>query len=149
MKVIIQRVKKASCEVDDELINEINQGLLIFVGFENGDELTDIDKLVDKISRLRIFEDEKGKINLNVSDVDGEILSISQFTLAANCRKGNRPSFDHALKPMQAKEYYDYFNQALEKYIVVVKPGIFGADMQISLINDGPFTIVLDSKEFR
>lgn len=149
MKVVIQRVKKASCEVDGELINKINQGLLIFVGFENGDELTDIDKLVDKISRLRIFEDEKGKINLNISDVDGEILSISQFTLAANCRKGNRPSFDHALKPTQAKEYYDYFNHALEKYIEVVKPGVFGADMQISLINDGPFTIELNSEEFK
>lgn len=145
MKIVIQRVLSASVEIENKLFNQIDKGLLVFVGFTIGDDLLVINKMIDKLINLRIFEDDNRKMNLSLLDVKGEILSISQFTLYANCQKGRRPSFDEAAKPEFAKPLYDLFNVKLKEK-VVVKSGVFGADMKISLINDGPVTIILDSK---
>ncbi len=147
MKAIIQRVKEASVKVDGELIASIDVGLLILLGVADGDEKEDLDYLVKKISGLRIFPDEKASMNSNISQVGGQVLSISQFTLLANTKKGNRPSFIGAAAPDQAKEMYLKFNKELGEVLgLTVKEGIFGADMQVSLINDGPVSIILDSK---
>ena len=147
MKAVIQRVKHSSVTVDGELISKINNGFMILLGVMEGDTEEDANKLVKKIPNLRIFEDENEKLNLSLMDIKGEILSISQFTLYANCKKGRRPSFLDAAKPEISKPLYEYFNQALENAGVHTETGIFGAMMKVSLINDGPTTIILDSKE--
>jgi D-tyrosyl-tRNA(Tyr) deacylase len=146
MRVLIQRVKHASCTVDGQVTGEIRYGLLAFVGFCESDTVQIIDKMVQKMTKLRIFEDADGKMNRSVLDEEGSVLSISQFTLYASCKKGNRPSFTQAAKAEQAARMYDLFNEALAK-ILPVGTGIFGADMKIELLNDGPVTIWLDSEE--
>lgn len=144
MRVIIQRVKRASCTVDNIITGEIKQGYLIFVGFTNTDDLSKLDKAIKKIINLRIFTDEAGKMNLNILQVKGQILSISQFTLYANTSEGNRPSFIEALKPDLASKLYAEFNRRLQLNNIDIKTGVFGAHMEISLINDGPVTLTLE-----
>lgn len=147
MKALIQRVDRAEVTVDSEIISSIGKGILVFLGIKKGDTEKDIDYLVKKISQLRIFEDEKGKINLSLQDVKGEILVVSQFTLCADCRRGNRPSFDMAERPEIAKSLYEQFVAKIRELGISVSTGIFGASMKISLINNGPVTIMLESKE--
>lgn len=147
MKFVIQRVLEAKCQVDGNTTGEIKQGFCVFIGVSEEDTKEIADKMIKKLIGMRIFSDENDKINLSLKDVDGGLLLISQFTLYANCRKGNRPSFTEAGKPDLANELYEYIIQECKKEIPVVESGIFGADMKISLINDGPFTIVLDSKD--
>ena len=148
MKILLQRVKRASCKVEGNITGEIKQGLLLFVGFKEGDNNVVIEQMVKKCIELRIFSDENGKMNKSLLDVNGEVLSISQFTLYANCLKGRRPSFDQSENPISAKAHYEYFNKYINNiYSIDVKEGIFGADMEIELINDGPVTIMLDSDE--
>lgn len=144
MKIVLQRVKNASVTVDGELISEIGVGYLILIGVSDTDTKADAERLARKISALRIFEDENGKINRDINDVDGSALVVSQFTLYADCRKGNRPSFVNAGKPDFANEMYLYFADELRKYINDVKTGVFGADMKVLLLNDGPFTLTLE-----
>lgn len=147
MRVILQRAKEANVQIDGEIHGAIDKGYMILVGFNAEDNHQIIDKLVDKIIHLRVFEDENKKMNRSLLDVDGAILSISQFTLYADCRKGRRPSFIDAAKPDISSPLYDYFNEALRNKGIHVETGIFGADMKVSLVNDGPVTIVLDSDE--
>ncbi|MBE7011793.1 MAG: D-tyrosyl-tRNA(Tyr) deacylase [Ruminococcaceae bacterium] len=147
MKAVIQRVKNASVEVDGKTVGEIGQGLLVFLGVGQEDNEKIAEKIVDKIYGMRIFEDENEKTNLSSSDIGAEILVISQFTLCANCRKGNRPSFIEAAPPDKANELYEYVVSLFKERFKKTETGIFGADMKVSLLNDGPFTIVLDSKE--
>lgn len=147
MKVVLQRVRCASVRVDEAVVGEINQGFLLLVGITQSDTLDVVKKMAKKCSELRIFEDEQERMNLSLSDVGGSILSISQFTLYADCRKGRRPGFDRAAKGDVAKPLYEAFNQELETLGYQVETGVFGADMKVSLLNDGPVTIVLDSKE--
>ena len=147
MKFVIQRVTNASCRVDDQITGQINRGFLVFIGVSDEDTTEIADKMTKKLLGLRIFEDENGKTNLALKDVDGELLLISQFTLYADCKKGNRPSFIRAGKPDAAEEMYQYIIKKCKEEIPVVACGIFGADMKISLLNDGPFTIILDSDE--
>lgn len=147
MKILIQCVNNATVKVDNKLVNEISRGYLLFVSFTTSDTVNIISKMVAKISKLRLFADDSGKTNLSLKDINGEILSISQFTLYASLTKGNRPSFVDALEPIKAKKYYDLFNEELIKLGFKVKTGIFGADMKVSLVNDGPFTVMLDSEE--
>ncbi len=147
MKAVIQRVTKASLDVDKKRISEIGTGLLVFLGIGKGDLDEDRDYLIKKISNMRIFEDENEKMNFSVMDIDGEILCVSQFTLYASTKKGNRPSFDNACPPQEAKKIYDDFCNALSLAVSKeIKKGIFGADMKINALNDGPVTIVIDSK---
>ena len=146
MKLIVQRVSEASCTVDNHITGKIGKGFMVLVGFGLMDDEQIIEKMAVKLSKLRIFEDEDGKINRSIFDVDGKILSISQFTLYADCRKGNRPSFTDALGGEKAKAFYSYFNECLRKLGIETEEGIFGADMKIALLNDGPVTIVLDSE---
>lgn len=146
MKIILQRVKRASVTIDGQLHNAIKQGLLLLVGVGPEDGQEDLAYAVRKIVNMRIFSDSEGKMNLSVKDVAGEILSISQFTLFADTKKGNRPAFTGAAKPDVASQLYDRFNALLAQE-VPVKTGLFGADMQIELVNDGPVTIVLDTRE--
>ena len=141
---VIQRVKKASVTIDNKLYSEIKQGILVLFGVEKGDEKTKADKIADKISKLRIFEDENGKMNKSIMDISGEILVVSQFTLAGNCSKGTRPSFDNAEVPNKANEMYEYFISKLKEKKLPVKTGIFGAMMDVELINDGPVTFILN-----
>ena len=145
MKVVIQRVKEAQVTIDDELVGDISQGLLLLVGVGPDDEQEDLDYSVRKITNMRIFSDDMGKINLSVQDIKGSILSVSQFTLFADTKKGNRPAFTGAAKPDKAEKMYLDFNEALAQF-VPVETGVFGADMQVSLVNDGPVTIILDTK---
>lgn len=145
MKIVIQRVSEASVSVDGELISKIGNGLLAFLGIMENDTELDADKLVKKLVNLRIFSDNDGKANLSLLDVEGELLVISQFTLCADTRKGNRPSFTLAEKPERAERLYQYFITSSKKYLYDVFGGVFGADMKISLVNDGPFTIILES----
>lgn len=145
MRVIIQRCKKGSVTIDNKVYNEIDKGFVILVGFTEGDDNTDIDYLVKKIINLRVFDDEEGIMNKSILDVKGSILSISQFTLYANTKKGNRPSYIDALKGELATKLYDEFNSKLSEFLEV-KTGIFGADMLINILNDGPVTISIDSK---
>ena len=147
MKVVVQRVTDANCKVDGKITGQINIGYMLLVGFGLSDDKQVAEKMAEKISKLRIFEDEEGKINKSIFDVNGKILSISQFTLYADCKKGNRPSFTNALGGDRAVELYKYFNECLRKLNLEVQEGIFGADMKISLLNDGPVTIILDSEE--
>jgi len=146
MRVVVQRVKEASCVIDGLLYSEISNGFLLLVGFTNGDSEKEVKYIAKKIAGLRVFEDENGKMNLNLKSVKGSILSISQFTLYADTRYGNRPSFTDALNPIDASKLYDLFNLELKKYDINVKTGVFGADMKISLLNDGPVTIIFDEK---
>ncbi len=147
MKVVIQRVRKASVSVDSVIKGEISNGLLLLVGVTHEDTIEDINYLVNKVVNMRIFEDYEGKMNKSLKDNDYSILSISQFTLYAKTRKGNRPSFTDAASPDHALDLYNKFNEELNKSGVDVKTGVFGAHMEISLINDGPVTIVIDSNE--
>ena len=144
MRVVIQRVNRAQVTIDNEVVGKIKRGFLLLVGLREGDELDQVKKAADKIAKMRIFEDENGKTNLSLKDVNGEILSVSQFTLLANTKKGNRPSFVEAMRPPKSKELWEDFNQELENKGFHVETGEFGADMQVSLENDGSFTIVLD-----
>jgi D-tyrosyl-tRNA(Tyr) deacylase len=146
MKVVVQRSKKSSVSVDGKLINSIESGLCILVGINVEDTLEDADKLVNKVLNLRIFDDEEGIMNKSILDVGGEILSISQFTLQADTRKGNRPSYINAMKGEDAKKIYEYFNSKLNEKIPTY-PGVFGAEMLVSIENDGPITIIIDTKE--
>lgn len=147
MKVVMQRVKHASVTIDEKVYSNISEGLLLLVGIEDNDTDEIMEKMAKKCVELRIFEDEAGKMNLGLNDVNGSILSISQFTLYADCKKGRRPSFTKAGKPDFSSVMYDKFNEMLRSYDVEVKTGIFGADMKVELLNDGPVTIILDSKE--
>ena len=144
MKLVVQRVKSTRLEVDGRLISEIGKGLAVYVGVGVGDVEAEADRLAEKLVKLRIFEDENGKMNLSVKDVGGEILSISQFTLYADVSHGNRPGFSGAERPDRAKELYEYFSDKVATLGVPVKKGIFGADMQILQHNDGPVTIIYD-----
>lgn len=146
MRAVIQRTTKASVSVDEELTGEIAKGFVVLLGVEEGDTHEDVEYLARKIANMRIFEDENEKMNRSLKDVDGEILSISQFTLHAETKKGNRPSFTGAAGPDKAEDLYNQFNAQLEKLGVSVKTGRFGAHMVVSLINDGPVTITMDTK---
>lgn len=148
MKFLIQRVKQADVEVDEKIIGSIQKGYLVFIGIGEGDTPEIADKMIQKLFGLRIFEDENGKTNLDLHAVNGELLLISQFTLYADCKKGNRPSFIHAAKPDVAEKLYDYICQKCSQSVDIVETGSFGADMKVSLLNDGPFTILLDSTDF-
>lgn len=147
MKFVIQRVTEASCTVDNEITGQIGKGFLVLIGVSNEDTKEIADKMVKKLIGLRIFEDAEGKTNLSLNDVNGELLLISQFTLYADCKKGNRPSFVHAGKPDMANDMYEYIISKCKEQIPVVEKGVFGAHMDIRLLNDGPFTIVLDSRD--
>ncbi len=147
MKFVIQRVKNASCTVDNHVTGKIEKGFCVFIGVSNEDNAEVADKMIKKLIGMRIFEDENGKTNLSLADVNGSLLLISQFTLYADCKKGNRPSFTNAGNPELANDLYEYIINKCKEQVQNVQTGIFGADMKISLINDGPFTIVLDSKE--
>lgn len=147
MKFVIQRVTNASVTVDGTVVGQINKGFMVLVGISDEDNEQVADKFVKKLVGLRIFEDAEGKTNLSLADVGGELLMISQFTLYANCKKGYRPSFIEAGKPDKAEKLYDYICEECKKTVPVVEKGIFGADMKVSLLNDGPFTIVLDSRD--
>ena len=146
MKIVIQRVKQASVSIDSKLYNQIQQGLLLLVGVAPDDDQEDVAYAARKIANMRIFSDDEDKMNLSIKDVKGEILSISQFTLYADTKKGNRPAFTGAAKPNLASQLYDDFNELLSREIPV-KTGVFAADMQVALVNDGPVTIVLDTKK--
>lgn len=144
MKLVIQRVNHAEVKVDNEIVGSIRKGFLVLVGVGENDTKEIADKYLKKLFGLRIFEDEAGKTNLALKDVNGELLMVSQFTLYANCKKGNRPSFIEAGNPDLAKSLYEYMIQQAKKQVPVVEHGIFGADMKVSLENDGPFTVILD-----
>ncbi|MFC7347929.1 D-aminoacyl-tRNA deacylase [Chryseobacterium zhengzhouense] len=145
MKVVVQRVSEAHVKVDDEIVGKIEKGFMLLIGIDENDEKADADWITQKILNLRIFGDENDKLNLSVKDVEGEILCISQFTLIADYKKGNRPSFIKAAKPDKAIPLFEYFKTELSKSGLKIQSGIFGADMKVSLINDGPVTIVIDS----
>ncbi len=147
MKALIQRVKMAEVLIDGKIYSKTNKGLLIFLGIENGDTEKDIEYLVRKVPHLRIFEDSQEKMNLSTLDIKGEILVVSQFTLSADCRRGNRPSFDSAEEPAKAKDIYMRFIEGLRESGLKIETGDFGAYMQVHLINDGPVTIMIDSKK--
>ena len=144
MRIVIQRVNRASVKIAGNTVGQISKGLLLLVGLKEGDEADIVKKAAAKIAKMRIFEDENGKTNLAIKDVGGQILSVSQFTLLADTKKGNRPSFIKAMRPPKSKELWEQFNEELEKLGLTVATGEFGADMQVDLENDGPFTIVLD-----
>ena len=146
MKFVIQRVLEASVTVDGNIIGQIDKGFVVFIGVGQNDTEEIADKLIKKLVGLRIFEDENGKTNLALSDVGGELLLISQFTLYANCKKGFRPSFTDSGSPDMANKLYEYIIQKCKESISIVQTGEFGADMKVSLVNDGPFTIILDSE---
>lgn len=143
MKVVIQRVLNASVKVDGNITGKIKKGLLIFLGIESGDSDDMLKKYADKIVRMRIFEDDNGKTSRSLSDVNGELLIVSQFTLCADCSHGNRPSFIGAKEPLEAKRMYEKFISVCREQVPVVEHGEFGADMKVELLNDGPFTIIL------
>ena len=147
MKFVIQRVKHASVTVEGEVLGKIEKGFMVLIGVCETDDEAIADKMVKKLIGLRIFEDENGKTNLELHSVDGQLLLISQFTLYANCKKGNRPSFVEAAKPDKANALYEYIISECKKQVEVVERGEFGADMKVELLNDGPFTIVLDSND--
>ena len=148
MKFVIQKVSEASVRVEGECIGRINRGFLVFVGIGKEDTKEIADQYIEKMINLRIFTDSEGKTNLSLADVGGEILLISQFTLYANCKKGNRPSFFNAGEPQMAESLYEYIIEKTKENVPVVKTGRFGALMQVSLVNEGPFTIILDESTF-
>ena len=147
MRLVVQRVSKAECKVEGHITGSIDVGYMVLVGLGTDDDKQVVSKMAEKLSKLRIFSDENDKINLSIHDVKGKILSISQFTLYADAAKGNRPSFTNALGGDKANELYQYFNDCLRKLYIEVQEGIFGADMKVSLTNDGPVTIILDSED--
>ena len=147
MKIVLQRVTHSSVEIEGKINGQIKKGLMVLVGFASDDTTAIIDKMIDKLINLRIFEDEQGKMNRSLMDFNGSILSISQFTLYADCKRGRRPGFTDAARPEIAIPLYDYFNQELKEKGIHVETGIFGADMKVSLLNDGPVTIILDSQD--
>lgn len=148
MRIVIQRVREASVKINDKIVGEIQQGLLVLLGIEHVDSELDADYLIQKLIHLRIFGDEEGKMNLSVSDISGDLLIVSQFTLFADTKKGNRPSFIRSARPEQARPLYDYFLSQLNKlFCGKIENGVFGANMQVELINDGPVTIIIDSKD--
>lgn len=147
MRFVVQRVASASVTVEGEVTGKINKGFLVLIGVAQDDTREIADKLIKKLIGLRIFEDAEGKTNLSLADVGGALLLVSQFTLYADCKKGNRPSFIKAGKPDMAEEMYEYIISECRKQVPVVEKGIFGADMKVELLNDGPFTILLDSAE--
>lgn len=144
MKLVIQRVKEASVEVDKKIVGSIKNGFLVLLGVTHGDTKQEADYLVKKLCNLRVFSDENDKMNLGLKDVNGELLIISQFTLYADCAKGNRPSFSEAARPEMANELYEYFCEKCKENEIKVEKGIFGADMKVSLLNDGPVTIIIE-----
>ena len=144
MKFLIQRVSRASVEIENKEVGKINKGFLVLIGITHEDTQEKADYLIKKLINLRVFEDENGKMNLNINQINGELLLVSQFTLYANTKEGNRPSFVDAAKPDYANELYEYIIEKLRKENIVVQTGEFGADMQVSLINDGPVTIMLE-----
>ena len=148
MRVVIQRCSRAQVRINNKVVGAIDRGFLLLVGITDGDSTAEADLLAKKVAQMRVFEDSEGKMNLGLNEVGGAILSISQFTLYADCKKGNRPSFIRAARPETASPLYDYFNQRLrEQYGLHVETGCFGADMKVDFINDGPVTIILDSAE--
>lgn len=147
MRVVLQRVKSASVTVDDQVIGKVGKGYMLLVGFTHDDSIKDIDYIARKVANARLFADENGKINLSIKQVQGAILSVSQFTLYASTKNGNRPGFGTAQKPELAKENYHYFNEKLRSYGIEVQTGQFGADMDVALVNDGPITIIYDSNQ--
>jgi D-tyrosyl-tRNA(Tyr) deacylase len=149
MRVVIQRVKRASVKVDNKIVGKCEYGYLLLVGFTHNDNELVVNKMVDKVLQLRINEDDQGKTNLNLAAKNGQILSVSQFTLYANCKEGRRPSFVDSLNPIDASRLFDYFNGKLKESCSSVETGIFGADMEVELVNDGPFTILLDSVDLK
>lgn len=144
MRLIIQRVSEASVKVENEVVGKINEGFLVLFGATQGDTKEQADYLAEKLCNLRVFRDENDKMNLSIKDIDGELLVVSQFTLYADCRKGNRPSFVNAANPDEAEELYEYFMQKCRKLVKKVEKGVFGADMKVALLNNGPVTIILD-----
>lgn len=147
MRFVIQRVTEASVTVEGKVVGKIDKGYLVLIGVEEKDTEAIADKMLDKMIKLRIFEDEEGKTNRSLADVNGELLLVSQFTLYANCKRGNRPSFIEAGSPEKANALYEYIIEKCRERVPVVETGIFGAMMSVALVNDGPFTILLDSKE--
>ena len=147
MRLVVQKVSQSSVKIEGEIVGAIDKGYMVLVGITNGDDELLVEKMVDKLVNLRIFEDENDKLNLSLLDVGGSVLSISQFTLYANCKKGRRPSFIDAAKPDISSPLYDFFNKKVEDKGINVERGVFGAMMEVSLINDGPVTIILDSNE--
>ena len=147
MRFVIQRVRSAAVTVEENIVGQIEKGFLVFVGISQTDNEQIADKMVKKLIGLRIFEDAEGKTNLDIKTVSGSLLMVSQFTLYADCKKGNRPSFTHAGAPDKANALYEYILHLCKEEIPVVEKGVFGADMKVSLINDGPFTVILDSDE--
>ena len=146
MRVLVQRIKNADVTIDGRKVGAAGKGMLLFVGIGQDDTIGDIERLAKKVLNLRIFPDQNGKMNLNIKQSEGEVLSVSQFTLYADTKKGNRPGFDQAAAPEVAKEYWERFNELLRKEGLKVEEGIFAANMQVGLVNDGPVTIMLDSE---
>lgn len=144
MRLVIQRVLQAEVQVNENTVGKINKGLLVFVGAGHEDSREVADKYLKKLLGLRIFEDENGKTNKSLADVDGQLLMVSQFTLYANCKKGNRPSFTEAGEPHRAEELYEYMVAKAREQVPVVETGVFGTEMEVSLVNDGPFTVILE-----
>ena len=147
MRIVLTTVLEASVTINGKMVGHINKGFLLLVGFTDGDNKETVEKMVDKLLSLRVFPDEHGQINISLQDVNGDILSVSQFTLYADVKKGRRPSFVNALRPGEAEPLYDYFNDLLNTKYRLISTGVFGADMKVSSINDGPFTLILDSEE--
>ena len=147
MRVVLTTVLEANVKINEKIVGQISRGYLLLVGFTDGDNKETVEKMVDKILSLRVFPDEHGQINISLQDVGGAILSVSQFTLYADVRKGRRPSFVDDLRPGEAEPLYDYFNELIEARFGPISKGIFGADMKVKSINDGPFTLIIDSKD--
>lgn len=147
MKIVLQRVSEASVKVESTIIGQITHGFLLLVGITHSDTIADVDYMVEKILPLRIFEDEEGKLNLSLQEVGGQILSVSQFTLYGDCKKGRRPSFIKAARPDMAKQLYDQLNEKFREKGVTVETGEFGAMMEVDLVNDGPVTLILETEE--
>ncbi len=148
MRVVVQRCTRAEVRINNQVVGQIAAGFLLLVGFNETDTRDEVDRMAKKVAQMRIFEDSEGKMNRSLSDVTGAVLSISQFTLYADCRKGNRPSFINAARPEIAEPLYDYFNDVLRsQYGLTVETGRFGADMKVDFINDGPVTIILDTQD--
>ena len=147
MRIVLTTVLNASVEIEGKIVGQIDRGFCLLVGFTHSDNKETVDKMIDKMLSLRVFMDEKGLTNLSIYDVGGQILSVSQFTLYADLAKGRRPSFINAMKPDEAKALYEYFNEQVKVKYGAVETGVFGADMKVSSVNDGPFTVILDSEE--